>query len=292
MRITEKQEAILDQLVCQRLSADPKNKKLFRSFSCSKGTGLLTYLYERGWQEDEEGTTAFYVIKNKKNEILLFFSLKCGSLFDPLNEEEIEARIEYYNKLLEAIHADGTEDGREATLELLERIRSGLGMPLDQLESRLQVGVKHETKTLRAIGRDRAEEPNEKIIRVVETYPGIELVHFCANDNARVFWKRSGINRPMGEVLFWRYIAPIIYNIQDIIGCQYVYLFAADASPDRSLVNYYQVALNFEQPSDIGTSKPRYDFRCEFMCQKTNDLRKNRAYYFENFNPDTNDEVV
>lgn len=292
MRITERQEEILNQFVCQRLSDDPNNKALINSITCAKGGGLLSYLHERGWQEDVDGTTAFYLIKNEHGEVLLFFSLKCGSLFDPLDEEEIQERIDTYNKLLEAIQADANGNAEEATLELLEQIRSGFGLPLDQLEARLQRGVKRAAKTLKAIGGDKAQEPNGKIVRVGETYPGVELVHFCVNDNAREYWKTCGLDHPMGEVLFWRYIAPIIYEIQSIIGCQYVFLFAADASPDRLLVNYYQVALKFHQPSDIGTSKPRYDFRCEFMCQKVNDLRNNRTYYFDNFNPDIEDEVV
>lgn len=292
MRITERQEEILDQLICQRLSDDPDNQELIKSFHCAKGGGLVSYLHQRGWKEDVDGTTAFYLIKNQNGDILLFFSLKCGSLFDPLDEAEIQDRIDNYNKLLEAIRSDPNGDTKEATLELLEQIRSGFGLSLDQLEVRLQRGVKHATKTLKEIGGDKAQEPNGKIVRVGETYPGVELVHFCVNDNARSYWASCGIDRPMGEVLFWRYIAPIIYDIQKIIGCQYVFLFAADASPDRLLVNYYQVALKFYQPSDIGTSKPRYDFRCEFMCQKTNDLRTNQAAYFANFNPDIDDDII
>ncbi len=291
MKITDRQEEVLDQLVCQRLSAVPSNRDLIKSFESAKGIGLVSYLLERGWQEDSDGTTAFYVIKNNHGEILLFFSLKCGALFDPLDEEEIQERINYLNSLLEEIHADDC-NRRENTLTLIEQVRSGFDISLDQLEFGLKNFVKSETKRLKAIGSDKAQEPNRKIIRVGETFPGIELMHFCVNDNARVFWKGCGINRPMGEVLFWKYIAPIIYNIQTVIGCQYVFLFAADTSPDRVLVNYYQVALKFNQPNDIGTSKPQYDFCCEFMCQKTNDLRNNRAYYFDNFNPDADDELV
>lgn len=291
MRITQRQEAILDSLVCQRLTADPTNKRRIRSFRCSNGTALVSYLRERAWQEDEEGSTAFYVIKNPEGEILLFFSLKCGCLFDPLNEEEIQARIEAQNELLQAMRS-GNRRQRARTLATLERIRRNLDVPLDQLESLLQdsVNIKHDK--LKDIGGDKQQEPNGKIVRVGETHPGIELVHFCANDNARAWWTGCCFGRPMGEVLFWRFIAPIIFDIQRIVGCKYVFLFAADASPDRVLVTYYQVALKFEQPSDIGTSKPRYDFRCEFMCQKTSDLRENRTYYFENFNPDMDDDVV
>lgn len=291
MRMTEKQKAVLDGLTCQRLTADPANRKLIRSFYCAKGSGLAHYLRQWAWEEDREGSTAFYLIKNRRGEILMFFSLKCGALFDPLDETELQERINAYNEILDRIRRARSADERAEGLGLLEQIRRNHGIPLDQLESNLRDGVQYKKNTLREIRGDRAHEPNGMIVRVGETHPGIELVHFCANDDARIFWRRSGMKRPMGEVLFWWFIAPIIYNVQDVIGCKYVFLFAADLSPDRSLVNYYQIALNFEQPDDIGTSKPRYDFQCEFMCQKTNDLRTYRRYYIENFNPDPDEWI-
>ena len=105
-------------------------------------------------------------------------------------------------------------------------------------------------------------------------------------------WKLYDIQHPVGEVMFWKYIAPIIYETQERIGCQYVYLFAADASPDGVLINYYNVALKFEKPTNVGTNKPSYDLCCEFMCQEISKLRKNRQEYFDNFNPDDGDIIA
>ena len=58
------------------------------------------------------------------------------------------------------------------------------------------------------------------------------------------------------------------------------------------MINYYNVSLKFEQPNNVGTSKPSYDFCCEFMCQKISDLKKNRQEYFDNFNPDVDDIIA
>lgn len=74
---------------------------------------------------------------------------------------------------------------------------------------------------------DKEHEENEQIIRVGHTYPGIEIVHFCFNDTMKEKWKSFNINRPIGEVMFWQYIAPTIYEIQERIRCQYAHLFAA-----------------------------------------------------------------
>ena len=62
------------------------------------------------------------------------------------------------------------------------------------------------------------------------------------------------------------------------------FLFAADMSPDLSLIHYYEQALRFMQDASIGANKPAYDFCCSFMCQPLRELAKNRKNYFEHFN--------
>jgi hypothetical protein len=100
------------------------------------------------------------------------------------------------------------------------------------------------------------------------------------------------MQHPLGEVMFWYYIAPIIYKTQETIGCQYVFLFAADSSIDGTLVNYYDVSLKFQKPEDVGISKPFYDYLCVFMCQEISHLREYRNNFFGNFNPDETEPVV
>lgn len=296
MRITKAQEAVLDGFLCQRLSSDPGNKKLVRNFECARNRGLAAYLRYRGWTEDTTGATTFYVIKDQQNKILLYFSLKCGSLFDPLNVDELMEQVERYKKTLEAIHNRRRGTAQDEELALVEQLVMDYGMSLGQLEWTLRNEMQDLKQKLVEAERDRYGDPNRMISQVVRTYPAVELVHFCINDDARDTWnklkRKYKFTRSMGEVLFWRFVAPIIANVNNVLGCQYVYLFAADDSRNRSLVNYYQVALNFSQPGDIGTSKPRYDFTCEFMCQEIGELRSFRDYYFENFNPDPEDKFI
>lgn len=296
MRITKSQELALDSFVCQRLSADPGNKKLVKSFECSRNRGLAAYLHYRGWAEDTTGATTFYVIKDQQNKIMLYFSLKCGSLFDPLNIDELLKQVEQYKKTLEAIYNRRRGTARDEELALVEQIVQDYGMSLGQLEWTLRSEMADLQVKIEEAKKDKRDDPNRMIAQVVRTYPAVELVHFCINDEAREIWnklkKKHNFTRSMGEVMFWRFVAPIIAGIQNTLGCQYVYLFAADDSRNRSLVNYYQVALNFSQPGDIGTSKPRYDFTCEFMCQEIEELRNYRDYYFDHFNPDPEDKFI
>ena len=100
------------------------------------------------------------------------------------------------------------------------------------------------------------------------------------------------MNHPMGEVLFWWFIMPIIESVQKIVGCQYAYLFAADSSEDRTLINYYNVSLRFVSQDSIGTSKPRYDYCCEFMLQEISKLVTFKSEFFMHFNLDTDAEII
>ncbi len=298
MKITKEQEKILDSFVCQRLSSDPGNRKLVKTFACKRNPQLAAYLQYRGWLEDTTGATTFYVIKDQQNKILLYFSLKCGSLFDPLNVDELKNLIDTYNKTLTAIHNRRKGNANAEELALIEQMVQDFGMSIGQLEWQLRMSIQDIEIKISEVKADRKTDPNKNISRVVKTYPAVELVHFCINDEARDGWsklaKKYHFDKPhsLGQILFWRFVAPIIGDIHRTLGCQYVYLFAADDSLNRKLINYYQVALNFSQEGEIATSKPRYDFTCEFMYQDIDELRSFREYYFENFNPNPKDIMV
>lgn len=292
MQITKEQLDILEQFSCERLSQRPEHKYLLKNFRNEKGSPLVEYLNEKAWEEDENGVTAYYLVKAPDNQVVMFFSLKCGALFDPLDEAGMKQSVVTAKKLLQAIqNVNKGGDEKLSAIQLLEQYRTGQDISLAEIQRVVKNGAKA-NRFLDLLNSDREREENQQIIRVGHTYPSIELVHFCTNDNAKALWKECSLGHPMGEVLFWRYIAPIIYEIQNQIGCQYAFLFAADASEDGTLINYYNVSLKFEQPNNVGTSKPSYDFCCEFMCQKISDLKKNRQEYFDNFNPDVDDIIA
>lgn len=75
MKITEEQNAILDGLICERLRDNPNSSVLIQDFENRKGTLIVDYLKQYGLKEDLEGTTAFYIVRNKDNDILMFFLL-------------------------------------------------------------------------------------------------------------------------------------------------------------------------------------------------------------------------
>lgn len=298
MRITKEQRNLLDSFCCQRLTADPGNKKLIRTFENDRNPNLAAYLRYYGWSEDTAGANTFYLIKDQQNRIVMYFSLKCGSLFDPLNIEELMAQIEDYKCKLEAIHNRRRGTARDEELALVEQMMQEYGMGLLMLEMTLRSELDSLLTKREDLRDDQNRDPNRMISRVVRTYPAVELVHFVVNDGYRVFWqklaKKYGFGKPhtMAQIFFWYFVAPIITDIRNTLGCQYVYLFAADQSLNKRLINFYQVALNFSQEGDIGTSKPRYDFSCEFLHQEIEQLRDFREYYFDNFNPNPEDTFI
>lgn len=278
MKITEEQESILNTFKCERLSSDIQNAENIKNFSSDKGKLLVDYLQNFAWNDDITGKLAFYIVKSSENEIILFFSLQCGALFSPIDETAI------YDNVMRK---------REIFLEGGNVNENITKITMDNKIKRLEYSYfKNNVKTLIRLNKDKEKEKNKNIIRVDNTYPSIELVHFCVNDNFKQKWKEYNFIHPVGEVMFWKYITPIIISVQNIVGCQYVFLFAADISTDGSLINYYNISLNFQQVNDIATNKPSYDFCCSFMCQKINEMIKKRKEYFDKFNLDENDVIA
>lgn len=294
MRITEKQEEILDNLTCERLRDNDINCKLIQNFENKKGTLIVDYLKKYGWQEDKEGNTAFYVVKTKENDILMFFSLKCGELFDSLfNEEETAENYEEYLLIVQALqNADINSEEQENAIKHLKMISKKYGIPIHQALNKVLHEAKTKEKMLTAFKSEKVYEENSNISRVNMTYPGVELVHFCVNESAKEKWKNLNMQHPVGEVIFWKFIVPKFFAVQDIVGCEYAFLFAADLSEDSTLINYYNISLKFEMDEEIGTNKPIYDFACAFMCQKLSKMKENREIYFDSFNIDTSDILI
>lgn len=294
MRITKEQQSILDELVCERLKDNPENNLLIQDFENEKGVLIVNYLKQYGLKEDSEGNTAFYIVKTKTNEVLMFFSLKCGELFDPLFDEgEVEENYEEYLLIIQALrNADIDPEAQERAIHKLENICREQGVPLHMVLNYILKEAKTKAKMLKMLSSDKKAEGNENISRVNKTYPGVELVHFCTNEKAKDTWKKLGLGHSMGEVIFWSKIVPLFFEVQKIVGCEFAFLFAADLSEDRTLINYYNVSLKFETDVHMGTNKPVYDFACAFMCQRLSELRKNKKAYFDDFNINESDEII
>ena len=269
-------EDILAGFTCERLSCNEINQELIKKVVSERGEPLIDYLQKAAWQEDENGSTAFYLIKNSQQEICLFFSLRCYSLFDSIyDNEDILSKIDTLSGLYETLKEKQANSNFNSS-----------NLSIDEMISNLRNNKIFLNKQVEFYHDDQKIEKNSKVIHVSHTYPGLELVHFCIDDKARTEWKKKNSRYSLGEIFFWNFIVPVVLDVQRLVGCEYLVLFAADSTVDETLINYYKSVLKFECPSDIGTNKPVYDFRCKFMSQKLSDLKKHqKAFLAEISNP-------
>lgn len=271
--MTAEQEAILSRFTCERLTAQPDNRDLIAHFESTKGGGLVRKLKMDAWQEDLAGSTAYYVIKNPKGQIVLFFSLKCGSLFDPdVIREVVELYASADTRALweKYLTAKQMTDPRLSPIlqyDLRRLLRNHADM-LEELEDIVGESIVEKMRgdwyTFSSIKTE--DDTNRKMIQVSETISAIELVEFCANDRTKKSWKEYDMNaNRMGETLFWYFVVKKMLDINDLVGSEYAYLFAADKKINGKLVSYYKDALHFDRMEHLGTAKPSYDRYCYFM---------------------------
>lgn len=281
MKITAEQKAILANLRCERLSADSNNLMLVDNFFNRRNSSFEHTLQNEANEEDEEGSIAYYLIKDLHDNILFFFSLKSGSLYDSHFDTKMMKLLKSLNAFVMESLCDTTltQDQRKIMESIQEKIRSHKGITKSDLD---QLHRKKE-----ALFADLEKELNKNVTHVGKTYSSIELVHFCANHACEEIWKSYSMPQSIGVTVFWYFIAERIIEARNILGIQYLFLFAADLSEEDSLINYYRDNLDFVRDTARATVKPIYDLTCEFMYQETKDLKTRREQFFENFNPDT-----
>lgn len=231
-----------DRYICERLSTQIENKKLVEAFFNNRNPNLAEYLKKSAWQDDKDGWNAIYVIKDKAydEEIVLYFGLKSGMISLPFSEGV------YY--LLKKKEGD-----------FLQHLPKDEKLYLNYIKEFLESAQKE-----------------DEVDKVAETMPGIELSHFCINDTYRErLRKNKKDTKGLGEYLYYAEVLPIVEKARGLIGCKFLYLFAADNTEDESLISYYRDRLNFQQISEFDSTilddramipiMPFYDYKCEFM---------------------------
>ncbi len=281
MRITDKQQQLLDSLTCERLSSNEAHLRIVDNFCNGRNGSLEHTLKNEAYAEDEDGNIAFYLIKDADKHILFYFSIKCGMLYDRFGEGEKLRKISELFRFLVELEQDpsSTEEDRKTINSILENIRTRKGLVKKDLSK-----ISHIKKS--QVIEDFEKESEDNLKRVGKTFAGIEIVHFCANDDCRPLWEKFNIEQKLGAVVFWHFLIPKICELRKIAGCEYLFLFAADLTPDELLVNYYRANLGFKDSNEYGTAIPLYDYACKFMYQELKDIEERREAFYADFNPD------
>jgi len=276
MKISESQLAILESYHCERLSENSDNFTLISNFYNSKNNSLVDTLQGEAYSDDENNRLAYYVIKDTEDNIMLFFSLKCGLLYDEFLEgDRLKEMKACYDRILTLSKDPSLSEENKSTVSaILESIRSKKGIKKEDVAR-----VLHISGTDDELGQIFAK--NLKNVGV--TFPGVEIVHICANDACRDLWTKNQLPQKMATVFFWYFIVPKVQELMKIAGCEYLFLFAADLTEDETLIAYYAENMGFELADEHCAAIPMYDFTCQFMSQKTCELASKRQVFFDNF---------
>jgi hypothetical protein len=228
------------------------------------------FISEKYLQDDKNGHLASFVVLSPNNTPLIFFSLRCGELFEKVkffNNKEKELGRQAFLGYKSAMN----ENNKEKVSLIITNIKEQ-GLSLDDI---ITIGQrKYDQKKFKDI-----ESSNE----VSVSYPAVELKLFGINESARKYW--NALNLPeeikMGETLFWLKVVKTIEEMIKYIGCQYVYLFAADEKAEGKLVQYYRTRLGFDSTTDLSANKPSFDVLCQFLFQKIDNLFENRDEFIQ-----------
>ena len=274
MKITESQLELLRSLKCERLSSKPENFSLIDDFYNTRNNSLVDTLQGDAYDDDENNRIAYYIVKTVDDKILFFFSLKCGLLYDEFIEGDRLKEIQSFYDTILRMSLDETQsvENKKAIASILESVRS---IKKEDVARVLHLSVDSD---------EFSKIFGNNLKNVGKTFPGVELVHFCANDAHREVWDGYGLPQNLGTTVFWYFIVPKILEMLKIVGCEYVFLFAADLTPYEELIRYYSDQLKFEKADEHCVAIPMYDFTCQFMSQKTCELEGKRKQFFEEFN--------
>ena len=106
----------------------------------------------------------------------MYFSLKCGELFEDLDHRKLELAAKTQHAVTVLMDKSSYN---EETVPVAE---SFLNDNMDEIEELLP----YTSKYLKKKGQytdDINKELNKQVRRVLKTYPAIEIVEFCKNEN-------------------------------------------------------------------------------------------------------------
>lgn len=227
---------------CVRLSSDIANKSRIIKFENALNQNLVDYLQENAWDDDTTSANAVYVVldRNFDSEIVMYFALKSGMFSSPFSADIYE--------ILDKLDQDVWDEMPANKVEALKYLKSFI----------------------------EAAETNSEVNKVADTKPGVELSQFCINLAYRKKMQDLGINtKGIGAYIFHSEIYPIVQLVKEYVGCQFLYLFAADSSDNGTLIKYYRDMLGFSTLDDYDRKltddkevipiMPYYDYQCKFM---------------------------
>lgn len=273
---------------CEVLTSSPDTEAEIKAFSCKIWHNTLeNYFKTEAWNADKNGETRFFVARAPlTKQIIFFFSLKCGSVFTThILDDQYRGLSEAEKSFVNMIISSRMNQDDKAYYELVE---NGGKLFSPEVVPSLIAIADHRSKI-----KDEINEVKDahNVMMVHECYSAIEIQHICRSDSFKL---TEGIDFPLGFGLFWQVVVQKVIEISNNIGCEYLFLFAADRSEnpdDRKLITYYKSSLRFRDLDDEGVIllKSGYDYNCIGLLQNISDLTRARDISWQEFSDHVKD---
>lgn len=236
------------------------------------GKSLELYLKDNAIIDNLGGETRVYLVKDDDDDIVLFFSLKCGLLYEKDEYSDLnDKKRQYVDRIIKA--------KLEKDNESLEKFYSTTEFNPNEINRLFEIADKRIDLKKNNVEITEADKSH----KVKRCFSAIELQHFCKNAS---YIPKVEIIAPIGFGVFGEIIAPLVCKINEKIGCKYLYLFAADKTNINNkmdLVEYYKGSLKFSDVEDVTVVKPDYDIGCYSLYQEISELAKNREIVWQQF---------
>lgn len=313
MTIEEQKTYLFERLRLESLCVSEQNKSDIESFEqAASGNKIAEYLRREAWDDDKARNTKVYLVKDKiTNEIVYYFAINCGILYSEIEEIQLtDTEKEPFERYVKAVqmtqrkaHTSSQQDAaNNEYVEAMNELFAVVGNPdrASYLFSRAEdkAMLKEEERVLFS---DTEETEHTK--NVQETFPAIDIKFLCRN---KKYVPDIHLDFRIGVYVFWEMIVPHLLQVSEMVGCKYIYLFAADNSdrgvsdikepimytPDYDpyadedeteareevlrLVDYYQKELKFEFVTKYKILKPHFERTCFTLIQGVDDLQNNR----------------
>lgn len=223
INIQEQKNWLKSKFIVELLTSNDNNKIEIQKFTARKqGKNLELFLKKFAWEEDISGGTKVYLVKDiETGAIVFFFALKAGLLYKSTDDDNYNLNDQEREIVNLCIEYELNPTGEFTTEDVL-----GWYDEDDLNKDLLRQVIQEKTELKLDIKSDQRHTGEEKhILRVSKTFPGIVLTHFCRNSQYSLSQK---ITFPLGFYIFWEIIVEQILKINSILGCKYLYLFAAD----------------------------------------------------------------
>ena len=311
MTINEQKKYLSENLIVEDLRLQESNKEDIKHFvQATKGSRLAEYLCDDAWEEDLNRNTKVFLIRDKNSrQIAFYFALNCGILYKEYSTLSLSPKEKaIVDKLIKAIRLSKKKDLSDKEKEYADNLYSEA---YQEVYDNIEVNRASNLITFaeeQSLKKEELEEiakrtnVGEHTKQVQDTFPAIDIKFLCRNKNYHI---PIPLDFKMGVYVFWEIIVPHILKIADLIGCKYVYLFAADNSQVekettlppmwtqdydpyeddetennteiKKLVNYYINEFKFRPVMEYMILKPSFERECYTLVQEVSSLSEKRA---------------